>query len=134
MPADDDEHRSVGDRPRGAGPSAPRGARAGGTSKPGDGRHERGRRVRVEPRDEHVAARGDQALGDATICSWRLALAEDHLAEAVAELAMMVEAREAEVLERQRAQPLERLVDRGLAAVRPRRAARRGAPDPCAQR
>ena len=58
----------------------------------------------VSARHEQRLAARDDALGDGRNLGRRLAQAEDHLGESLAKLAMRVDAREAEVLERRRAQ------------------------------
>ena len=71
----------------------------------------RGTHVAVRPRHEHApGAALDERLHDARDLLGSLSLREDRLRRALAQLAVEVDAREAEVAERERAQPLERLV------------------------
>ena len=62
----------------------------------------------VQPGDHQVGAGGDDARADRRDLRGALALAEDHLGHAAAERAMLVDLGEAEILEGQMAQALER--------------------------
>ena len=71
-------------------------------------------RVGLEACHQHVGPRRDHALGDRDHLLGRLPLAEDRLREPVAQAAVVVDAREPEILVGQLAQPGERLVHRGV--------------------
>jgi len=68
------------------------------------------------PGDERRLTAPDDAIDDRDDLRHRLPLAEDHLGEAAAQLAVVVDLREAEILVRQLTETLERRVDRERAA------------------
>ena len=59
------------------------------------------------PRDQQVVAGGDDALGNRGDLRRSLALAEDHFGKSLADAAVVIDAREAQVLERRLAQNIE---------------------------
>jgi len=69
-----------------------------------------------EAGDQDVVAHRSQTLGDGDDLLGGLALAEHHLGKSVAQAAVVVEPREAEILVGQRTQPVQRLVDGTRAA------------------
>ena len=70
-----------------------------------------------DARRQHVGAGRGQLGHDATDLRRRLAQAEDHLGKAGAQVAMVVDAREAEIFVRQVGQLVQRRVDGGVALL-----------------